>query len=88
MTVDDEPLALRIIEGFCEKVGYIELTATASSAIEAAEILQQAPVDLMFLDINMPHLTGVDFVRMTDNLPMVIFTTASRHFPLTGYEPI
>ena len=86
MAVDDEPLALRIIEGFCEKVGYIELTATASSAIEAAEILQQAPVDLMFLDINMPHLTGVDFVRMTDNLPMVIFTTAYPDYALTGYE--
>lgn len=86
IAVDDEPLALRIIEDFCQKVNYLELTATSSSAIEAAELIKKEPIDLMFLDINMPHLSGVDFVRMTDNLPMVIFTTAYPDYALTGYE--
>ena len=86
IAVDDEPLALRIIEDFVQKIPYLELVATSSSAIEAGELLKKEPVDLMFLDINMPHLTGVDFVRMTDNLPLVIFTTAYPDYALTGYE--
>lgn len=86
LAVDDEPLALKIIEDFVQKVPYLELVGTSSSAIEAGELLKREPVDLMFLDINMPHLTGVDFVRMTDNLPLVIFTTAYPDYALTGYE--
>lgn len=86
IAVDDEPLALKIIEDFCSKIGYIELVKTSSSAIEASEIIKNEKVDLMFLDINMPHLTGVDFVKMTDNLPMVIFTTAYPDYALTGYD--
>ena len=86
IAVDDEPLALKIIEDFVQKIPYLELVATSSSAIEAGELLKREQVDLMFLDINMPHLTGVDFVRMTDNLPLVIFTTAYPDYALTGYE--
>ena len=86
IAVDDEPLALKIIEDFVQKIPYLELVATLSSAIEAAEFIKREPVDLMFLDINMPHLTGVDFVRMSDKLPLVIFTTAYPDYALTGYE--
>lgn len=86
IAVDDEPLALSIIEGFCQKINYIELVAKCSNAIEAAEIIKDGGVDLIFLDINMPHLTGVDFVRMSDRLPMVIFTTAYPDYALTGFE--
>lgn len=86
IAVDDEPLALKIITDFVQKIPYLELVGTASSAIEAGELLKREPADLMFLDINMPHLTGVDFVRMTDNLPLVIFTTAYPDYALTGYE--
>jgi len=86
IAVDDEPLALRIIEDFAQKIPYLNLVATSSSAIEAGELLKQEPVDLMFLDINMPHLNGVDFVRMSENLPLVIFTTAYPDYALTGYE--
>jgi DNA-binding LytR/AlgR family response regulator len=86
IAVDDEPLALKIIEDFCGKIGFLELTATCSSAIEAGQLVQREEVDLMFLDINMPHLTGVDFVRTTDRLPLVIFTTAYPDYALTGYE--
>ena len=86
IAVDDEPLALKIIEDFVQKIPYLEWVGTSSSAIEAGELLKREQVDLMFLDINMPHLTGVDFVRMTDNLPLVIFTTAYPDYALTGYE--
>ncbi len=86
IAVDDEPLALKIIEDFSAKIGFLELVATCSSAIEAGQLIQREPVDLMFLDINMPHLTGVDFVRMTDHLPLVVFTTAYPDYALTGYE--
>lgn len=86
IAVDDEPLALRIIEDFCQKVGYLDLAAVSSSAIHAAEMIKLQCYDLMFLDVNMPHLTGVDFVRMTDKLPMVIFTTAYPDYALAGFE--
>jgi DNA-binding LytR/AlgR family response regulator len=67
-------------------VPYLELVGTSSSAIEAGERLKQEPVDLLFLDLNMPHLTGVDFLRMSENLPLVILTTAYPDYALTGYE--
>ena len=86
IAVDDEPLALRIIEDFAQKIPWLELVATSSSAIEAGEVLKREAVELMLLDINMPHLTGIDFVRMSDRLPMVIFTTAYPDYALTGYE--
>ncbi len=86
LAVDDEPLALRILEDFIGRVPGLELAGTASSAIAAGEMLRSEAVDLLFLDINMPQLTGVDFVRLTDNLPLVIFTTAYPDYALTGYE--
>jgi DNA-binding LytR/AlgR family response regulator len=86
IAVDDEPLALKIIEDFARKVPFLELVATLPSAIEAAEFLQREAVDLIFLDINMPHLSGIDFVRMSDRLPPVILTTAYPDYALTGYE--
>ena len=86
IAVDDEPLALKIIEDFVREVPFLELVATLPSAIEAAEFVQREAVDLIFLDINMPHLTGIDFVRLTENLPLVIFTTAYPDYALTGYE--
>lgn len=86
IAVDDEPLALKIIEDFASKIPWLKLTATASSAIEAAEMLKRGGIELMFLDIDMPHLSGVDFVRMSANLPPVIFTTAYPDYALTGFE--
>ncbi|MCD7962130.1 MAG: LytTR family DNA-binding domain-containing protein [Rikenellaceae bacterium] len=86
IAVDDEPLALSIIEGFCNKVNFLDLIGKCSNAIEATEILRTHDVDLLFLDINMPHLTGVDFVKITKELPMVIFTTAYADYALTGYD--
>ncbi len=86
LAVDDEPLALRILEDFIGRVPALELVGTASSAIAAIEVLRQQAVDLIFLDINMPHLTGIDFVRLASDLPLVIFTTAYPDYALAGYE--
>lgn len=86
IAVDDEPLALRIIEDFVHKVPDLELVATLPSAIEAAAFVAREAVDLIFLDINMPHLTGIDLIRMSDRLPLVILTTAYADYALTGYE--
>ena len=86
LAVDDEPLALRILEDFIGKVPWLVPVGTASSAIAASDVLKRDPIDLIFLDINMPHLTGIDFVRLTENLPLVIFTTAYPDYALAGYE--
>lgn len=85
--VDDEPLALDILETFIQRIpGTIELIAKCSNALEAKEVLETQSVDLMFLDIQMPQLTGVDFLRSLQNPPMVIFTTAYSEYALDGFE--
>ncbi|MBQ3882491.1 MAG: response regulator, partial [Bacteroidales bacterium] len=74
IAVDDEPLALRQIETYISKVPYLDKVALCSSASEATKLLQNESVDLMFVDINMPDISGMDFVKSLDNPPMVIFT--------------
>ncbi len=86
IAIDDEPLALNIIENFCAKVPFLKLCRCFNSAIDALEYLRAEPVDLMFLDINMPHITGVEFARVLDTPPMIIFTTAYQDYALTGFE--
>ena len=76
LAIDDEPLALRQIKSYIERTPELELVAMCSSAIEAREVLQREQIDLMFVDINMPDLNGVDFVRELSSPPMVVFTTA------------
>ncbi len=85
--VDDEPLALDVLETFIERIpGTITLVAKCSNALEAQKVLEEKEVDLMFLDIQMPQLTGVDFLRSLKNPPMVIFTTAYSEYALDGFE--
>ena len=84
--IDDEPLALRQITAYISKIPYLELTATFNNAIEAQAYLAGQPVDLIFVDINMPDLTGVDFVRSLTNRPMVIFTTAYSEYAIEGFK--
>ena len=74
--VDDEPLSLDILEGFIADIPMLELVGRCHNAIEAIQLLQEIQVDLMFLDINMPKLTGTEFVKSSDNLPLFVFTTA------------
>lgn len=86
IAIDDEPLALRQLATYIGKLPYLELTATCSNAIDAQQLLMQQPVDLIFVDINMPDLNGVDFVRSLIDRPMVIFTTAYSEYAIEGFK--
>jgi DNA-binding LytR/AlgR family response regulator len=84
--VDDEPLALDVLETYIEKMPELHLVARCTNAFEANEALKQHEVDLMFLDIQMPQLTGVDFLKTLPDPPLVIFTTAYSNYAIEGYE--
>jgi DNA-binding LytR/AlgR family response regulator len=86
IAIDDEPLALKQIAGYIQKTPFLELTGQCESALMAIEMLESAPVDLMYLDINMPDLNGLDFVKTLDNPPKVIFVTAYSEYALDGFR--
>ena len=86
IAIDDEPLALRQLKSYIEKIPYLELTATCNNALEAQQLLASQHVDLIFVDINMPDLNGVDFVRALVDRPMVIFTTAYSEYAVEGFK--
>lgn len=86
LVVDDEPLARRAITDYIAKVEFLEATDSCSSAIEALELIEQNKYDLMFLDINMPYLSGIDFLESVKQPPMVIFTTAYSEYALEGFR--
>lgn len=86
MIVDDEPLAIEILQAYVERVPSLELVATSTNAIQAFEKLKEQPVDLLFLDIQMPKLTGIDFLKVLSPLPKVVFTTAYREYAVESYE--
>lgn len=84
--VDDEPLALDILESFVLKMPNLQLVARCENAFEANEILQNQKIDLMFLDIQMPQLSGVDFLKSLSSPPCVVFTTAFAEYAVEGFE--
>lgn len=84
--VDDEPLAQEVIERYLSNFREIELVKKCSNALEAFEVLHTEQIDLMFLDISMPVISGIDFLRSLRNAPAVIITTAYPDFALQGYE--
>jgi DNA-binding LytR/AlgR family response regulator len=84
--VDDEPLAIEIMESYVAKVEQLKLEGSFRNAISAFTFLQQHSVDLIFLDIQMPKLSGIDFLKTLKNPPKVIFTTAFRDYALDGFE--
>lgn len=86
IAIDDEPLALRQISAYIAKIPYLELAATFNNAIEAQQRLASERVDLIFVDINMPDLNGVDFVRALTDRPMVVFTTAYSEYAIDGFK--
>lgn len=86
IAIDDEPLALRQLTSYISKIPYLELAATCNNAIEAQQLLAEQEVDLIFVDINMPDLSGVEFVRTLINRPMVIFTTAYSEYAVEGFK--
>ena len=86
IAIDDEPLALRQLKGYIEKIPYLELADTCNNALEAHQFLAAQHVDLIFVDINMPDLSGVEFVRSLVDRPMVIFTTAYSEYAVEGFK--
>lgn len=86
IAIDDEPLALRQIAAYIGKIPYLELVARFNNALEAQQWLAAEKVDLIFVDINMPDLNGVDFVRGLIDRPMVIFTTAYSEYAIEGFK--
>lgn len=86
LLVDDEPPALEVLENYIASVSTLELAGTCSNAVEALDVLREKTIDLLFLDIQMPHLLGTDLVRTLKNPPKVIFTTAYRKFAIEGFE--
>ncbi|HJS55524.1 MAG TPA: LytTR family DNA-binding domain-containing protein [Chitinophagaceae bacterium] len=86
LVIDDEPPAQVVLKKYIGQVERLELAGTCNSAVEAISFLQTEPVDLLFLDIQMPGLLGTKFVRTLNNPPKVIFTTAYRKFAVEGFE--
>lgn len=86
IAIDDEPLALRQIVAYIRKTPFLELAGQCESALKAIEVMDKTPVDLMFVDINMPDLSGMEFVKSLDNPPLIVFVTAYSEYALEGFR--
>ncbi|CAA9197168.1 LytR/AlgR family response regulator transcription factor [Flavobacterium collinsii] len=84
--IDDEPLAVELLEDFVRKVDSLELVHTFNNAIDAVSFINQNNVDLIFLDIQMPHFSGIDFLNTIEKKPLVIFTTAFSDYAVEGFN--
>ena len=86
IAIDDEPLALELIEDFVKQIPFLNYIKSCKNAFEAIEALQNESVDLIFLDINMPDVSGIDLIKNIENKPLVIFTTAYSEYAVQGFE--
>ena len=86
IAIDDEPLALKQMCSYIEKTPFLELAACCKDAFEAAETIHRLTPDLLFVDINMPGLSGLDLIRSLDRPPLVVFTTAYSQYALEGFR--
>jgi len=86
LIIDDEPIAHRIIEGYCNNLPHLEKAGNCYNAFEAMQLLNKQQVAIVFLDINMPKLSGFDFLKTLVNPPKIIVTTAYKEYALEGYD--
>lgn len=86
LAIDDEPLALRQLAAYIKKIPFLELAGECQSAAEARKIMQEEMIDAIFIDINMPDLNGMEFVRSLAAPPLVVFTTAYSEYAVEGYK--
>ena len=86
VAIDDEPLALELIKTYVARFAELEMLQVFDDAVSGAEFIRKIPVDILFVDINMPDITGLDLVRSLEEKPIIIFTTAHRKFALEGFE--
>ena len=84
--IDDEPLAVDLLQDFVKKIDALELVSTFNNAIDAVSFINQNNVDLVFLDIQMPHFSGIDFLNTIEKKPLVIFTTAYSDYAVEGFN--
>jgi DNA-binding LytR/AlgR family response regulator len=84
--IDDEPLAIELLEDFISKIPFLELVASCSNGFEATSILQEQKIDLIFTDIEMPDFSGIDFIKSLEVKPLFIFTTAYSHYAVEGFN--
>jgi len=84
--IDDEPMARKLLQEYIEETDFLTLVGTAENPLKVTSLLNKFEVDLIFLDINMPKINGLDFLRSAKNLPMVIMTTAYGQYALEGFE--
>ena len=82
LIIDDEPLAINVIKNYLEEFSSIEIATTFSNAIEGLEFLKSNDIDLIFLDINMPLLDGLNFIKSLETKPAIIITTAYKEYAL------
>lgn len=86
LLVDDEPQAIKLIENHISKIDSLEVIATCNNAIKAFEILSSQEINLLFLVIKMPNITGIDFLKTIKKPPKTIFTTAYRDYAIESYD--
>lgn len=86
VAIDDEPLALTQIVGYIKKIPFLNLVEACSSAFQAMEVISKEEIDVIFVDINMPDLNGLDFVRSLVRKPIVVFTTAYSEYAIEGFK--
>lgn len=90
IAVDDEPLALKLVETFIDQTPFLQLSASCDNAVEAMSLIREKQPDLVFLDINMPNLTGMELARLLQEqpgqVPKIVFTTAYNHYAIEGYK--
>lgn len=86
LIVEDEPLARRLMTDYVSKVPYLNLVAASPNPLEGMEVLRRQPIDLLFLDVQMPEITGISMLKALQKRPLVILTTAYSEYALEGYE--
>ena len=86
VVVDDEPLAITIMEGYLGKIPHVEVIGKFNSAIPVYEFFNNNKVDLLFLDVEMPNLTGIDFIKSLENPPKIVLTTANKNYAIEGFN--
>lgn len=86
MVLEDEPLAMKQIQSYIDQTSFLSLEASVPTAVEAINIISQVRPDLIFVDINMPEINGVDFVKSLINPPLIVFTTAYSEYAIEGFK--
>ncbi len=86
LIVDDEELARKLVENYIQRLPHLEVIAKCANPLDAMQVLQKENVDIMFLDIQMPELTGIEFLKTLSQKPLIILTTAYKEYALEGYE--